>query len=275
MNKKKYNPLYKNFLNLKINPLNNNKFLKLKRKLIKHKIIKSHYSNQKKKIPIWRWMFVRDTKKKKWQEFLTAQIKSKGFFNRYKPNTHNSYKSSKFASQGNSFKKKFKNNLQAKTIFNYLYGDLSKKYLKAKMTEVYTYKTIKNPINLCTELFESRLDSVLYKAKFCKSIKNAQQLVSHKHVKVNGVIKKNKGYILKKGDLITFNPKSFKLIKENLKKEIQNSPNSIIWPLPPIYLNINYKTLEILMGNINNFNFSSSFTFKADFLSVITNSYRN
>ena len=38
---------------------------------------------------------------------------------------------------------------------------------------------------------------------------------------------------------------------------------------------INYKTLEITMGDINNYNFSNLFTLKQDISSTISNGYRN
>lgn len=271
--KHKYNPLYKNFLRLKVNPLNNDKFLKLKLN-IKHVTSKDRYKKQNSKT-IKRWEFIKNSNKQKWKEFLDIQIRAKKFFNRFKPYSIYSYKTNKFASQGNSFKKKFKHNLLENLTFNYLYGGLSKKYLKLKMTEIYRSKKSKNSTNICTELFESRLDSVLYKSKFCSSVRNAQQLISHKHVKVNGAIEKNKAHILKKGDLITIEPKFSKQIQMNLKETFNKHPDLILWPLPPNYLTINYKTLEITMGDIQNFNFSNSFTFKQDTHSVITNNYRH
>jgi len=268
MNKRKhkYNPLYKNFLSLKINPLNNNKFLKLKQgtKFInKYKTVKQ-------------WDLVKNSNKKKWQEFLKQQIRSKKFFNRYKIYTNQAYQTSKFASQGNSFKKEFKKNLLEKTTFSYLYGGLSKKYLKAQMKQIYRAKKPTNPTRICNEFFESRLDSILYRAQFCTSVKNARQVIAHEHVRVNGVVEKNKNYILKKGDLITFDIKQVQLIKKKLQKKLQDSPDFTIWPLPPIYLHINYKTLEVLVGNTKNFNFSSLYTFKLNIYSVIKkNNYRN
>ena len=69
-------------------------------------------------------------KKKKWERFLRLLIKANQFFQKYKPYTLYHYNASKFASQGNSFKKKFKNDLLAKKTFNYFYGSLRKKYFK-------------------------------------------------------------------------------------------------------------------------------------------------
>lgn len=274
--KHKYNPLYKNFLKLKVNPLNNNKFLKLKvKQLTRHKVITNRYNKKKIKTTKKIWEFIKNSKKKKWQEFLESQIRAQSFFNRFKPHTIYSYKISKFASKGNSFKKKFKNNLLAKTTFSYLYGGLSRKYLKLKMTGIYRSKNFKNSINMCQEFFESRLDSVLYKAKFCSSVRAAQQLISHKHIKVNGTVEQNKAYILKKGDIITLKPQSLKQIQTNFKKRLNENFDSTIWPLPPNYLNINYRTFEITMGDIQYYNFSNLSVVKLDTQSIIENCYRH
>lgn len=280
MNKRKdkyTSPLYQKFLSLKINPLNNNKFLAWKlawKPEFKDKIIWCKYCKKEIKIPNKKWLLTKSCKKKKWEEFLDSQIRIQKFFNRFRPYTINLDKASKFASKGNSYKKKFKNNLLAKTTFSFLYGGLSKKYLKTCMTKIYKFSKIKNSKNNCLELFESRLDSVLYRSQFCTSVRNARQLVSHKHVKVNDVIEKNKDYIVKKGDKITFTPKTKKLIKKIREEKFKKCPDLIIWPMPPQYLNINYSTLEIFIENIKNFNFSSSFTFKIETHSIVKNNYR-
>jgi ribosomal protein S4 len=116
---------------------------------------------------------------------------------------------------------------------------------------------------------------VLYKSKFSPSIKNAKQLITHKHIKVNDKIEKNGSYILKQGDLISVTFKAKNIIKENLKKQFQERPDAILWPIPPSYLNINYNTLEILFGDIENFNFTTSFNFKIDTNSIVTEYYRH
>lgn len=280
MNKRKdkyHSPLYQKFISLKINPLNNNKFLTWKltwKPEFKDKIIWCKYCKKKIKIPNKIWLLTKNYKKKKWTEFLDSQIRSQRFFNRFKPYSTNLDKASKFASQGNSYKKRVKNNLLTKTIFSFLYGGLSKKYLKTHMAKIYKFSNIKNYKSRCTELFESRLDSVLYRSQFCISVRTARQVITHKHVKVNGVVEKNKDYILKEGDTITFTPKTKKFIKKNRKEKFKKCPDLVIWPMPPQYLNINYNTLEILIGNIKNFNFSSSFGFKIETHSIVKNNYR-
>lgn len=239
---KRYKPQYKKFLRLRVNPLNNNKIFKFK--------------------------------KKKWKTFIELLKKTNKFYKRFKPYTHYNHNASKFASQGNSYKKKFRNDLLAKKTFNYFYGGLRKKYLKTEMTRIYKSKEFRDPMLTCIEFFESRLDSVLFRSKFCFSIKNARQLIAHKHIKVNNRIEKNKSYILKQGDFIQIDPTAITLVKNNLKKQFRN-PSNKNWPMPPIYLIINYNTLEIIFGDIKNYNFSTLFPFKLDIHSVITNYYRH
>jgi small subunit ribosomal protein S4 len=279
-NRKRYKPLYKKFIRLKVNPLNNNKVFKFR--------------------------------KKKWHTFLGLLKKTNTFHRKFKPYAHSNYSTSKFASQGNSYKRKFRNDLIAKKTFNYFYGGLKKKYLKTQMTKIYRSKEFRDPTLTCFELFESRLDSVLYRSKFSYSIKNARQLIAHKHVKVNNRIEKNKSYILKQGDLIQINPKSVELIKKNLREQLSydlreqfenmkkhlredlkkpvrenlkrqmkdlkkqlDAPYNKVWPMPPTYLTINYNTLEIIFGDLKNYNFSTSFPFRINIDSVVTNYYRH
>lgn len=268
---KRYKPIYKKLLRLRVNPLKNNKVLKFRRK--------------------------------KWSIFINKVSKSKNFFTKYKPYTHYNYNTSKFASQGNSYKKKFKNDLLAKKSFNYFYGNLRKKYLKTYTAQIYKSKKFRDPMITFVEFFESRLDSVLYRSKFSYSIKNAQQLITHKHVRVNNKVEKNKSYMLKQGDFVQIDRKSIDLVKINLerqlipeltkrhlesqlkrekneqirttlKKQIKELPD-YFYPIPPQYLTINYNTLEIFVGDIKNFNFSTYFPFKLNIYSIINSYYRH
>ena len=234
-------------------------------------------------------------KKKKWDIFKTILKRQKSMKIKLKPFTNYDYIAAKFASQGNSFKKKFRNDLIAKKTFNYFYGNLMKKYLKKRMKTIYNYKESYNYKLVCLKFFESRLDLVLSRSKFCFSVKNAKHLISHKHITVNNTIEKNKSYILNVGDVVRVKPSSFRLVKPNLikiiqenikiKKNISSLPLKqlarltnlfcLLWPIPPKYLIINYKTLEIIFGNIKNFNFSIYFPFKLNIHSIIVNYYRH
>ena len=255
--------LYKKFLVLKTNINNDNKIFKLK--------------------------------KKKWEVFKAILKRKKSMKIKLKPFTNYDYLAAKFASQGNSFKKKFRNDLIAKKTFNYFYGNLMKKYLKKRMKTIYNSKESYTYKLVCLKFFESRLDLVLSRSKFCFSVKNAKHLISHKHITVNNRIEKNKSYILNVGDVVRVKPSSFHLVRPNLikiteeSKEIKQNISLLslrkiekltnlfcaVWPIPPKYLIINYKTLEIIFGNIKNFNFSIYFPFKLNIHSIIVNYYRH
>lgn len=273
---KKYKLYYKNILRLRVNPLNNNKFLKLTEyempKQISQKIGRKIV---KETIYIKRYKEIGKLNKQKWKGFIRKLEKTNHFFQKYKPYTFNHYSSTKFASPGNSFKKQFKNDLLTKKTFNYFYGELNRKYLKKQMTSIYKSKQIKNSRTLCMEMFESRLDSVLKRARFCSTIKDARQLIMHGHVRVNTKIETNYSCILKQGDLIQIEDKSRKIVKNKLNNLLKENYNKILWPTIPSYLIINYKTFNIVFGDIKNFNFSSLLNFKNDTDRVIDSYYRN
>jgi len=273
----KYNLLYKKLLRLKVNPLNNNKFLRLQIESETPKTVRKKISGQiiEIKIIIRRFEEIAKFKKKKWSQFLRLLIKTTKFFQKYKPYTFNHYNSYKFASQGNSFKKKFKKELLAKKTFNYFYGGLLRKYLKKQISEIYLSKQDRNSGNLSIEFFESRLDSVLVRAKFCPTIKDAKQLIAHKHIKVNKQVEKNYSYILKQGDLIQIKSKSLKLVKTRLNSQFKERFDFIFWPTVPSYLHVNYKTFDVIFGGVKNFNFSTSFNFKNNNDLVVSSYYRH
>ena len=273
---KNHKLFYKNLLRLKVNPLNNNKFLKLTEYEIPKQISKKiNGKTVYETIYLKRYKETGKLKKKKWKPFIQRLERSNHFFQKYKPYSFNHYSSTKFASTGNSLKKKFKNDLLTKKTFNYFYGNLNRKYLKKQMATIYKSNQIKNTRNLCIETFESRLDSVLRRARFCSTIENARQLILHKHIKVNNKIETNYSYILKQGDLIEIKNKSRKIIKNKLNNLLKEHYNKIFWPLVPSYLVVNYRTLNIIFGNIQNFNFSSLFTFRNDTDRVIDCYFRN
>lgn len=58
------------------------------------------------------------------------------------------------------------------------------------------------------QLCESRLDNVVYRLGFGKTRSAARQLVSHRHITVNGEIVNIPSYILKPGDVVAVREKS-------------------------------------------------------------------
>ena len=81
-------------------------------------------------------------------------------------------------------------------------------------------------------LLESRLATIVYRANFAPTIFSARQLVSHKHVLVNGKAINISSYLVKPGDVVSISAKKKKipLINESL----ENMENDV-----PAYLELN------------------------------------
>jgi len=232
--KRKHKPLYKKFILSRKNVQNRKKIFKFK--------------------------------KQKWVKF-TQYLKNQSSWKKRKPFTIYNFHVPKFLSLGNSFKRKFRNDLRAKKRFGLFYGNLKKKLLKASVKTILSKNS--NRFNLMLlELFESRLDSVLYRTHFSSSIRNAQQMIVHGYVLVNKKEICKKSYILKKGDLVEINPVYSNVVKNSIQK-IKKS-KFWFWHIPPNYLIVKYKTLQIVFGEIKNFNFSNSFPFWLDTTSVLS-----
>ena len=205
-------------------------------------------------------------KKQKWQKFQQYSKNQLKFYKRFKIRDQFQLSVSKFTSRGNSFQRKFRNNLHERKLFSLFYGGLKKKYLKKT---IYRKGFTKNSTDFrqnILRVFESRLDVVLFRSKFSLSIKGASQLILHSHVLVNGNVVRNKSYILKTNDVIEIakTTKSRALIKNNLDR-------SNFWPIPPKHLLINYKTLQILFVYSESSNSMPVFNHYLNFDSIITN----
>jgi small subunit ribosomal protein S4 len=102
-------------------------------------------------------------------------------------------------------------------------------------------------------LLERRLDVLLYRAHFAPSIKYARQLIQQGHVNLNNSVITESSVRLKNNDKVSLNKISKNLVYDNLK-------NSTLWPLPPKYLAINYKTFEIIFTDtLSTYNYSMNF----------------
>lgn len=239
--KRRHKPLYKNFIALRKNIQN------------------------RRRLNIFKF------KKRKWQSLIfhlkRLQYRRKKKFPIYDINR---YFLPKFF---NSFKRKYKYTVQTKKKFKLFYGDFLKKYLRKQIKNTLRHKSKLKSCSSNFNLFflnsiESRLDVVLYRAYFALSMRLARQLVLHKHIKVNNVIVNTCSYILQKGDIIEVLQSGSSLVESNIQK-------SHIWPLPPKYLNINYKTLQIIFNNdiVDYQVFSTLFPFWLD-LSTLLKYYR-
>nr|YP_009495556.1 ribosomal protein S4 [Nitzschia sp. (in: diatoms)]AWQ64286.1 ribosomal protein S4 [Nitzschia sp. (in: diatoms)] len=208
-------------------------------------------------------------KKQKWAKFQEYSKNQLRFSRRFKVRDQFQLSVSRFASRGNSFKKKFRNNLYERKAFSLFYGKLKKNYLKKNILKLISSKSYSSNFDFryrVLQFFESRLDTVLYRANFSSSIKSSGQLILHGHVLVNGVTVKSKSYILKMNDLIEIAPntKSRALVKKSLD-------SSNFWPIPPKHLVLNYRTLQILYIYSNSSNLMPIFNHYLNMDSVITN----
>lgn len=237
LNKKsRFKPFYKQFLKLRENVQNRKKLLKFK--------------------------------SKKWEKFIYYYKKKLNKTKKFNLTYDQSrYIASTYPSKNNSYKKRFKKTLNSSKSFRLFYGNISKTFMKKQIKKVFHKKSnkTKNFKILFIKLFEQRLDTILYRSKFCISLRNAKQLIIHGKVFVNQKLIKIPSYLIKIGDLISINSNYYKLIENNLK-------NTEIWPIPPKYLLINYKTLEILFnGNIEYTNPSTNFTFHLNIEKILSN----
>jgi ribosomal protein S4 len=211
-------------------------------------------------------------KKQKWEKLIAFYKRKLKRYRKFKPQDQNRYRVSKYPSRGTSYQKKYRNTLHASKRFRLFYGDFSSKYLKNQIkTALNIKKAASKHLKTDTiflELFESRLDTVLYRSKFSISMRNAQQLIVHGKVLVNEKIVRSKSYALKSGDLISINTNSSALIEENIVK-------SAVWPIPPKHLIIKYKTLQILFGDIKNTNYATAFPFNLNLEKLLVNYLRH
>ena len=100
--------------------------------------------------------------------------------------------------------------LRAKQKLKGYYGDLREKQFRSIYDEANRRKgdTSENLIGL----LESRLDAVVYRAKFVPTVFAARQFVNHGHVTVNGVRVNIGSYRCKPGDVVEVKQKSKQLV---------------------------------------------------------------
>lgn len=225
---------------------------------------------QRLQINLFRRAKVLSFKKKKWLPFIAAYKKTLRDYvknpwwrvNRqyFKPRDFVKYSITRYANHKVSYKRRYSNILLMSLMCRLYYGGFRKKYFKQqikKSKKIFNLQTGKKVILLPTifiRLFESRLDSVLFKAKFAFSTKSARQLILHGKVLVNNKVVKSNSYSLKEGDLVEIVP-TF----QNCKQILFNLSKSKSWPVPPKHLLVNYRTMQIIVGNMEKTNMSLGF----------------
>lgn len=231
----KHKPLYKKFLRLRVNAQDKNRLNLLK------------------------------FKKQKWKPLISFMKRKE----KRRKSKHRAYDVNRFVlpKYYNPFKKRYRNILFNKQKVSLFYGSIPKKQFKK-----YNKKLVKDKKNLpylfnnnilILNFFEKKIATILYRAKFVLSVRSAKQLILHRHVKLNGKIITNYLHKLNTGDIISVNDKFHEKIRKTIIK-------SKFWPVPPKYLHINYRTLEICLINSkldNNLTLNYPFRINTYFLS--------
>ena len=114
--------------------------------------------------------------------------------------------------------------LAEKQKAKYTYGILEKQFSnlfkKASRSKMITGEAL---LQFC----ELRLDNVIYRLGLSNSRSGARQLVSHKHITVNGNIVNIPSYLVKIGDVVSIRQKSKSL--ESISASMAKNSNIIEW----------------------------------------------
>ena len=95
--------------------------------------------------------------------------------------------------------------LREKQKAKYTYGLLERQFLNT-FNEAVSRKGVTGELLII--LLEARLDNVVYRLGIAPSRSAARQLVSHKHIMVNGEVTNIPSYSLKPGDVVGVKPKT-------------------------------------------------------------------
>jgi len=114
--------------------------------------------------------------------------------------------------------------LMEKQKAKYTYGILERQF-RNLFKKATASKGITGEVLL--QLCESRLDNVVFRMGISNSRRGARQLVSHRHITVNGEIVNIPSFILKPGDSVAVREKSKSV--ESITNSLQNSTTVYEW----------------------------------------------
>ncbi|MFQ5562137.1 MAG: 30S ribosomal protein S4 [Parvularculaceae bacterium] len=117
--------------------------------------------------------------------------------------------------------------LRAKQKLKGYYGNITEKQFERIYEEAGRRRG--NTAEHLIGLLESRLDAIIYRAKFVPTVFAARQFVNHGHIKVNGVRTNIPSYRCKPGDVIEIKDKSknIALVLEALQSPERDIPDYI------------------------------------------------
>jgi small subunit ribosomal protein S4 len=111
--------------------------------------------------------------------------------------------------------------LREKQKLKRIYGLQEKQFRKYALK---AQKAKENTIDILVQQLETRLDNVVYRLGFGKSRAQARQMVSHRHVVVNGRKVNIPSYAVRPGDMITISPK---FQTEELKARLEENKETL------------------------------------------------
>ena len=116
----------------------------------------------------------------------------------YPPGQHGKAKKGKLSDYGTQ--------LEAKQKMKFYYGNINERQFRNVYRKAIQKKgsTTENLVGF----LESRLDTVVYRAKFATTVFSARQLINHGHIKVNGKKVNIPSYLVKAEDTIEIKDKS-------------------------------------------------------------------
>ena len=114
--------------------------------------------------------------------------------------------------------------LEAKQKAKYTYGILERQF-RGLFKKARTSQGITGEVLL--QLCESRLDNVVFRMGIAPTRSGARQLVSHRHITVNGELVNIPSYSLKAGDVVAVREKSKSL--EAIARSLSNSSTVYEW----------------------------------------------
>jgi small subunit ribosomal protein S4 len=114
--------------------------------------------------------------------------------------------------------------LEQKQKAKYTYGMLERQF--RNLFEKASSKTGVTGENLM-KFLEARLDNTVFRMGFARTRRQARQIVTHKHIVVNGIVVNIPSYTLKPGDVVTVRPKSrdLEIINETISYAPRNRYN--------------------------------------------------
>jgi small subunit ribosomal protein S4 len=117
---------------------------------------------------------------------------------------------------GNSKRRKkvseYGTQLKEKQKAKYMYGVLERQF-RNLFERAHSHKGITGTVLL--QLLESRLDNVVFRLGMAPSRAGARQLVSHKHITVNGEVVNIPSYTVRPGEVVAVREKSKSLVSIN------------------------------------------------------------